>query len=105
YECAKDGIIYPESRLEKNMTLGDFEVNCPSCGANAKKLPTDEKSELHPESIYAYTKKVQEELSMLVGKSIGLSVLALRFQNVYGPGQSLKNPYPGILSIFSTQIK
>ena len=55
--------------------------------------------------IYGYTKKAQEELSILIGKSINLPVVAFRFQNVYGPGQSLKNPYTGILSIFSTQIK
>ena len=42
---------------------------------------------------------------MIVGKSINLPVVAFRFQNVYGPGQSLKNPYTGILSIFSTRIK
>jgi len=29
----------------------------------------------------------------------------LRFQNVYGEGQSLQNPYTGILSIFSTRIR
>ena len=55
--------------------------------------------------ITSYTKKAQEELSILIGKSINLPVVAFRFQNVYGPGQSLKNPYTGILSIFSTQIK
>ena len=48
---------------------------------------------------------MQEELSILVGKSVDVPVCAFRFQNVYGPGQSLKNPYTGILSIFSTQIK
>ena len=66
---------------------------------------TDEESKSHPTSVYGYTKKAQEELSILIGKSINLPVVAFRFQNVYGPGQSLKNPYTGILSIFSTQIK
>ena len=42
---------------------------------------------------------------MVVGKSLGIPVVAYRYQNVYGPGQSLKNPYTGILSIFSTIIK
>ena len=42
---------------------------------------------------------------MIVGKSLGIPVVAYRYQNVYGPGQSLKNPYTGILSIFSTRIK
>jgi dTDP-L-rhamnose 4-epimerase len=34
-------------------------------------------------------------------KARGINGFALRYQNVYGPGQSLKNPYTGILSIFS----
>jgi dTDP-L-rhamnose 4-epimerase len=42
---------------------------------------------------------------MLTGKSINIPVVAFRYQNVYGPGQSLSNPYTGILSIFSTRIR
>ena len=87
------------------MKKGDFNVKCPICGKNVKMELTDEESKSHPTSVYGYTKKAQEELSILIGKSINLPVVAFRFQNVYGPGQSLKNPYTGILSIFSTQIK
>ncbi len=105
YECATHGIVYPESRLEKDMSKGDFEVKCPICSETATMLGTDEESKSHPTSVYGYTKKAQEELSLLVGDSVGIPVAAFRFQNVYGPGQSLKNPYTGILSIFSTQIK
>lgn len=105
YECAEHGVVYPESRQEVHMAEGDFEVKCPVCDKTVKMLETDENSKSHPTSVYGYTKKAQEELSILVGESIGLPVIAFRFQNVYGPGQSLKNPYTGILSIFSTQIK
>lgn len=103
--CKEHGIVYPETRKEVDMEQGDFNVKCPICKNNVISIPTDEESISHPTSIYGYTKKAQEELSILVGKSIGLPVVAFRFQNVYGPGQSLKNPYTGILSIFSTQIK
>ena len=105
YTCAEHGIVYPETRTEAHMSAGDFAVKCPICSANVTMLLTDENSLSHPVSVYGYTKKVQEELAMLVGSSIELPVTAFRFQNVYGPGQSLKNPYTGILSIFSTQIK
>lgn len=105
YDCAIDGIVYPETRLEKDMSAGDFTVKCPKCGGTVKMLETDEESLSHPISVYGYTKKAQEELSLLIGDSIKLPTIAYRFQNVYGPGQSLKNPYTGILSIFSTQIK
>ena len=105
FECRKHGIVYPESRLEKYMSNGDYEVKCPICFDNVEMLPTDENSKLHPTSLYGFTKQAQEQLCMIVGKSIELPVVAYRFQNVYGPGQSLKNPYTGILSIFSTRIK
>lgn len=105
FECSEHGIVYPLSRLDEDMAKKDFEVKCPICSRHVKMLPTDELSELHPTSVYGYSKQAQEQLCMIVGKSIGLPVVAFRFQNVYGPGQSLKNPYTGILSIFSTRIK
>ena len=105
FRCAEHGIVYPESRKDEDMKKGDFNVKCPICEKNVKMELTDEESKSHPTSVYGYTKKAQEELSILIGKSINLPVVAFRFQNVYGPGQSLKNPYTGILSIFSTQIK
>ena len=105
FECAEHGVVYPVSRLDEDMSKGDFEVKCPICGKNVAMLPTDEKSELHPTSVYGFTKQAQEELCMIVGHSLNIPVVAYRFQNVYGPGQSLKNPYTGILSIFSTRIK
>lgn len=105
YTCVEHGIVYPEDRQEVYMSKGDFEVKCPVCDKSVEMLETDEESKSHPTSVYGYTKKAQEELSLLVGASIDMPVMAFRFQNVYGPGQSLKNPYTGILSIFSTQIK
>jgi dTDP-L-rhamnose 4-epimerase len=105
YLCMKHGIIYPSSRNNLDMSNKDFEVKCPICNQNVEMLPTDEDSKLHPTSVYGYTKKAQEELCMIIGKTLKIPIIAFRFQNVYGPGQSLKNPYTGILSIFSTRIK
>lgn len=105
YECAKHGIVYPQSRLESDMSAGDFECKCPVCKKNVKLLPTSEDSKIHPSSVYGITKQNQEQMVLTVGKAIGISAVAFRYQNVYGPGQSLSNPYTGILSIFSTQIK
>lgn len=105
FECKDHGVVYPKSRLEEDMSKGDFEVKCPICKNKVTMLPTDEESALHPTSVYGFTKQAQEHLCMIVGQSIKLPVVAFRFQNVYGPGQSLKNPYTGILSIFSTRIK
>jgi dTDP-L-rhamnose 4-epimerase len=105
FRCDEHGIVYPKSRQEEAMSKGDFEVKCPICAKSSYKLPTNEESALHPTSVYGFTKLSQEKLCMIVGNSIKLPIVAFRFQNVYGPGQSLKNPYTGILSIFSTRIK
>lgn len=105
YRCAKDGIVYPNGRLEKDMMAGDFECHCPICGGPVTLLPTSEDSLIHPSSIYGISKQMQEEMFLLMGESLGIETATFRYQNVYGPGQSLKNPYTGILSIFSTQIK
>ncbi len=105
YRCNEHGVVYPAARSETDMVQHDFVVKCPICGQVAECLPTDEASRIHPSSVYGITKQVQEQLVLTVGKSLGLHVSALRYQNVYGPGQSLKNPYTGILSIFSTRLR
>ena len=105
YECLKCGIVYPNERKDEDMANGDFNVKCPLCGADAKLMPTDETSKIHPSSIYGITKQVQEQIFLTMGKSLNIPAVAFRYQNVYGAGQSLSNPYTGILSIFSTRIK
>lgn len=105
YDCPKCGIVYPNERKDKDMVNGDFNVKCPTCGVNAKLMPTDEDSKIHPSSIYGITKQVQEQMFLTMGKSLNIPAVAFRYQNVYGAGQSLSNPYTGILSIFSTRIK
>jgi dTDP-L-rhamnose 4-epimerase len=101
YYCIDHGIVYPQSRLITEMQQGDFDCKCPICNQKVGILPTDEKSVINPTSVYGITKHFQEELIMKVCESIGIPAVSLRFQNVYGPGQSLSNPYTGILSIFS----
>lgn len=105
YFCQNDGYVYPMTRKENDMLRGDFSIKCPVCGIVAEQVATTEDSKIHPTSVYGFTKQSQEELSMIAGKSIKIPVVAFRYQNVYGPGQSLSNPYTGILSIFSTRIK
>lgn len=105
YHCIDCGIVYPIERNDNDMKQGDFQVKCPHCNINADLLPTDEESKIHPSSLYGITKQNQEQMVLTIGKSIGIPAVAFRYQNVYGPGQSLSNPYTGILSIFSTRIK
>lgn len=99
------GVVYPPHRTEKLMKAGDFEVKYPGCIKPLQFVATDEASKIHPSSVYGITKHSQEQMIMTVCPAIGIIPVAFRYQNVYGPGQSLSNPYTGILSIFSTLIK
>ena len=105
YESPSEGIVYPKHRKSDDLARGDFDVKYKESNEPLRVLATDEESKAHPSSVYGITKQNQEQLVMTVCPTLGIDPVALRFQNVYGPGQSLKNPYTGILSIFSTQIK
>ncbi len=105
YSCKKCGIIFPNPRRLEDLLAKRYEPICPSCGGNVKLMATEEKSKIHPSSVYGITKFFQEQIIINVCKNINMPFTILRYQNVYGPGQSLKNPYTGILSIFSTRIK
>ena len=97
--------VYPSLRSDEDMHNGDFEVKYPGCKKPLKLVGTTEDSLVHPTSVYGITKQVQGQLVHLACPAIGIASVSYRYQNVYGPGQSLSNPYTGILSIFSTRIK
>lgn len=105
YRCPDHGFQYPSSRRDSDMASGDYELHCPLCNAICTLVPTDEASQVKPASVYGITKLTQEQLVLVMGASLGISAIAFRYQNVYGAGQSLTNPYTGILSIFSTRIR
>lgn len=98
------GAVYPKHRVEVDMLEGNFDVKYNGF-SNLELVATDEESKIHPSSVYGITKQNQEQMIMTVCPTIGIAPVAFRYQNVYGPGQSLSNPYTGILSIFSTQIR
>lgn len=95
--------VYPENRTVNAMAQHIYEMT-DAKGNILTPVATDEYSILHPTSYYGLTKLQQEEMVKLVCSSVALPFVILRYQNVYGVGQSLLNPYTGILSIFSTQI-
>lgn len=105
YYSKELGIVYPEHRSSEAMDKGLFEVTYPGAIDPLELMATDEESKIHPSSIYGITKQNQEQMILVACAAIGIAAVAFRYQNVYGPGQSLSNPYTGILSIFSTQIK
>ena len=105
YSKELNQFVYPTERSDAAMRAGDFEVKYKGCDSPLKLVGTTEDSMIHPTSVYGITKQVQGQLVHLVCPSIGIASVSYRYQNVYGPGQSLSNPYTGILSIFSTRIR
>ena len=104
YRTSDGRLVYPPHRADADMARGDFEVHLAGEDTIVS-VPTDEDAILHPSSVYGITKHAQESLVMTVAPTLGIEPVTLRYQNVYGPGQSLTNPYTGILSIFSTLIR
>ena len=105
YNFAKCGIVSPHLRSDTQLNNREWDPYCPDCGSKTTALPTKEDKRLLSTSVYAITKKDQEELSLNIGVSYKIPTVALRFFNVYGPRQSLSNPYTGACAIFSSRIK
>lgn len=101
YQCRSHDQVYPQQRSRDLLTKGVFDPLCPVCGATVDLAATDESSPFQPMSMYGLTKQVQEQAVLLFARTRGITGFGLRYQNVYGPGQSLKNPYTGILAVFS----
>lgn len=106
YICDKCGVVYPKSkRYFDYYTMHSFDLCCPVCGGKVTPAPTDECAYLSPSSVYGMSKLAQEHIITIACTALKIPYTILRLQNVYGPGQSLKNPYTGILPVFITQIK
>jgi dTDP-L-rhamnose 4-epimerase len=131
YECPVHGVVYPKLRPNEQLAARDWEMRCPvpvagsrlrpeaqpeglkvagsnlqpaTCNLQLRSLPADEDKPLFPTSIYAITKKDQEEMCLAVGRAYGIPTVALRYFNVYGPRQALSNPYTGVAAIFSSRL-
>lgn len=104
YQCRTCGVVYPGGRNALDLSQGIWEPQCPICAERVRPMASVEDQPLHPASVYGITKFNQEQLVEQFSRMFDIPSVSLRFQNVYGPGQSLKNPYTGILSIFSTRI-
>ena len=99
------GQVVPMMRTRAALAQGQWDPPCPRCGSPLAVVATPEESIPSPASLYACSKLAQEQLSRTMGQALGIPVTALRLQNVYGPGQSLRNPYTGVISIFSNQLR
>ena len=105
YRCAACGPVFPSLRSEERLRARTWEMDCPTCHQEVRAEATREDKPLAPTSVYAVSKRDQEELVLSIGHGYRIPAVALRYFNVYGPRQSLSNPYTGVCAIFSARIK
>ena len=105
YECKNCGIVYPGLRSKEQLEKKDWEIHCPRCNEYVKPIPTSEDKPPLNLSTYALSKYDQERMSLNYGFALNIPTVALRYFNVFGPRQSLSNPYTGVCAIFSSRIK
>jgi dTDP-L-rhamnose 4-epimerase len=104
YLCTTCGEVAPPPRPTGQLKQKSWETLCPRCGSVLKPVATDESKPLQATSIYALSKKDQEEMVLLFGRTYDLPVVALRYFNIYGSRQALSNPYTGVAAIFASRL-
>ncbi len=104
YLCANCGPVSPALRSEAQLMEHDWEVRCPHCNSTLTPRPTKEDKPLQPTSVYAVSKRDQEEMCLAVGRAYNIPTVALRFFNAYGTRQALSNPYTGVAAIFAARL-
>ena len=105
YTCEEHGEVWPGQRPREQMEKHDWELHCPKCDEHVKPIPIKEEKPPQNISSYALSKYDQERLAVNFGYALNIPTVALRYFNVYGPRQSLNNPYTGVTAIFSSRIK
>lgn len=98
YDCARCGVVTPPARA--GGPKPGWDPLCAYCRNPITARATAETARPAPGSVYAATKLGQEHLVQTVGAAYDVATVILRYFNVYGPGQSLANPYTGILGTF-----
>lgn len=104
YLCGRCGEVTPLARPLEQLKTKRWETLCPECGTSLQPIPTNEGKPLQSTSIYALSKKDQEEMMLLFGRTYEVPVVALRYFNIYGTRQSLSNPYTGVAAIFASRL-
>jgi dTDP-L-rhamnose 4-epimerase len=102
--CKRCGIVKPKTREENEVSSVFFSCRCPNCHEPVTPVPSKSSCILDPSSVYALSKKYQEEITLLLSRLYKIPAVVLRYFNVYGPRQSLSNPYTGVSAIFISRI-
>jgi dTDP-L-rhamnose 4-epimerase len=106
YYCSNcDEVRHPSLRNDNQMASGEWEHACSECGSALKPKQTPESKPRDSTSIYAITKRDQEDMMLSIGRAYDIPTIALRYFNIFGSRQALDNPYTGVCAIFSSRIK
>ncbi|MEJ2040152.1 MAG: NAD-dependent epimerase/dehydratase family protein [Desulfosarcinaceae bacterium] len=108
YRCphcarAEDDYIYPDIRLEAQLSKGIWEHACPRCNRDLQWLPSDE-SVIRPCNQYALSKHSQEQIAIQLGRRYQIPSVVMRYSIVQGPRQSFYNAYSGAMRIFALSL-
>jgi UDP-glucose 4-epimerase len=76
-----------------------YTSSCSVFGSSVK-LPATEDDPTKVLSNYAASKLLGENYTMVYGRSYNIPISVVRYSNVYGYGQSPRNPYCGVLGKF-----
>lgn len=105
YKCGSCGNFLAPSRSLDFLKKKVWNTYCPYCGKIAEKVPSCENDCPNITSNYALTKYFQEQMVLFYGRALTIPSTAMRYFNVYGPRQSLRNPYSGVCMNFINKIK
>jgi dTDP-L-rhamnose 4-epimerase len=95
--------VYPDIRIEAQLSRSEWEHRCPSCGQVLQWQPSDE-SVIKPCNQYALSKHSQEQIAIQLGRRYQIPSVAMRYSIVQGPRQSFFNAYSGAMRIFALSL-
>ncbi|MDR3617241.1 MAG: NAD(P)-dependent oxidoreductase [Candidatus Obscuribacterales bacterium] len=105
YQCETCGPVRPRLRYRKPVATTstgiDWNPPCPKCGAVIEPIPATEEAERLGESVYAVTKKTQEDLLAGACNLLDISFVSLRYCTIIGAGQSWHSPITHFLDLLS----
>ena len=105
YHCQQCGGVRPELRSVNHPVSHTvhWDPLCPICSGVIQPVLTVESAERRGESIYAVTKKAQEDLLAGVCRQLNIPLTVLRYSAVLGAGQSWHNPFTRVLEMLASQ--
>jgi dTDP-L-rhamnose 4-epimerase len=104
HRCASCGVVHPEPRRIADLEAARWRHRCPRCGGQVEPTATTEEAPHRYSSAYGMTKSFQEAVARAEARLLGIPLVVVRYFNVYGPRQSLGNPYTGLIVTLASRL-